>query len=182
MPRSVVERGRRQHLSAAELLERGLRLQPGLVARQQEAERLRRLPETTMQEFHGAGILRMIQPAAFGGFEADFICQIDLTHEIARSCGASGRVYAVLSAHAAMIANFSERAQQEVWGDLMEAAELVKITERIAACRDPKDDKLLQLAVNGVVSITSPFPISPAIGFAPYLWYLSLHQPSVKPG
>jgi uncharacterized protein len=31
----------------------------------------------------------------------------------------------------------------------MEAAELVKITERIAACRDPKDDKFLELPVNG---------------------------------
>src|ERR1700739_2334244 len=116
MPRSAVEPGRRQQLSAAKLLERGLRLRPGLVTRQQEAERLRRLPEATMQEFHDAGILRVIQPAAFGGFEADFICQIDLTSEIARSCGASGWVYAVLSAHTAMIANFSERAQQEVWG------------------------------------------------------------------
>ena len=95
----------------------GLRLRPGLGARQQEAERLRRLPEATMQEFHDAGILRVIQPAAFGGFEADFICQIDLTYEIARACGASGWVFAVLSAHAAMIANFSERARQEVWGD-----------------------------------------------------------------
>jgi len=28
------------------------------------------------------------------------------------------------------------------------AAELVTITERIAACRDPKDDKFLELAVN----------------------------------
>jgi 3-hydroxy-9,10-secoandrosta-1,3,5(10)-triene-9,17-dione monooxygenase len=117
MPRSAVELGRRQHLSAADLLERGLRLRPGLVARQQEAERLRRLPKATMQEFNDAGILRVIQPAVFGGFEADFICQIDLTYEIARSCGASGWVYAVLSAHAAMIASFSERAQQEVWGD-----------------------------------------------------------------
>jgi alkylation response protein AidB-like acyl-CoA dehydrogenase len=87
------------------------------VTRQEETERLRRLPEATMQEFHDAGILRVIQPATFGGFEADFICQIDLTYEIARSCGASGWVYAVLSAHGAMIANFSERAQQEVWGD-----------------------------------------------------------------
>lgn len=59
----------------------------------------------------------MIQPAAFGGSEADFICQIDSTHEIARACGASGRVCALLSAHAAMIANFSGRAQQEVWGE-----------------------------------------------------------------
>jgi len=103
--------------SAADLMERGLALRAGLVARQQEAEQLRRLPEATMQEFHDAGILRVIQPMAFGGFEADFICQVDLTYEMARACGASGWVYAVLSAHGAMIANFSERAQQQVWGE-----------------------------------------------------------------
>jgi putative PIN family toxin of toxin-antitoxin system len=29
------------------------------------------------------------------------------------------------------------------------AAEMVEITERVAACRDPTDDKFLELAVNG---------------------------------
>jgi predicted nucleic acid-binding protein len=29
------------------------------------------------------------------------------------------------------------------------AAELLTITEHVAACRDPKDDKFLELAVNG---------------------------------
>jgi uncharacterized protein len=33
--------------------------------------------------------------------------------------------------------------------ELMAMAELVPITERIAACRDPKDDKFLELAVEG---------------------------------
>ena len=32
---------------------------------------------------------------------------------------------------------------------VMRAAELVAITEKIAACRDPTDDKFLELAVNG---------------------------------
>ena len=32
---------------------------------------------------------------------------------------------------------------------LMGAAELVTISERIVACRDPTDDKFLELAVNG---------------------------------
>jgi uncharacterized protein len=32
---------------------------------------------------------------------------------------------------------------------MLGAAELVTITERIALCRDPKDDKFLELAVNG---------------------------------
>jgi putative PIN family toxin of toxin-antitoxin system len=32
---------------------------------------------------------------------------------------------------------------------MLAAAELVTITKRIAACRDPTDDKFLELAVNG---------------------------------
>jgi uncharacterized protein len=32
---------------------------------------------------------------------------------------------------------------------LMAAAELIAVTERIAACRDPTDDKFLELAVSG---------------------------------
>jgi predicted nucleic acid-binding protein len=33
--------------------------------------------------------------------------------------------------------------------EMFAAAELVTITERVAACRDPKDDKFLELALNG---------------------------------
>jgi putative PIN family toxin of toxin-antitoxin system len=38
---------------------------------------------------------------------------------------------------------------QDWLADVLAAAELVPITERIVACRDPKDDKFLELAVNG---------------------------------
>jgi 3-hydroxy-9,10-secoandrosta-1,3,5(10)-triene-9,17-dione monooxygenase len=102
--------------SGAALLTRAEALRPRLLERQADAERLRRLPAATIREFHDAGILRVIQPATFGGYEADFIDQIDIVFAIARACGSSGWVYAVLSAHAAMIANFPERAQAEVWG------------------------------------------------------------------
>ncbi len=37
--------------------------------------------------------------------------------------------------------------------ELMALAELVPIAERIAACRDPKDDKFLELAVNGQADV-----------------------------
>jgi len=41
-------------------------------------------------------------------------------------------------------------ADARVWlRKVLIAAELVTITERIAACRDPTDDKFLELAVNG---------------------------------
>lgn len=37
----------------------------------------------------------------------------------------------------------------EFLGSIVEAAEWVKILETVQACRDPKDDKFLELAVNG---------------------------------
>jgi putative PIN family toxin of toxin-antitoxin system len=42
---------------------------------------------------------------------------------------------------------------QEWLREVLAAAELVPITERIAACRDPKDDKFLELAVNGKAEV-----------------------------
>ena len=43
----------------------------------------------------------------------------------------------------------SQISEQAWLKELMAAAELVPIAERIAACRDPTDDKFLELAVNG---------------------------------
>lgn len=41
-------------------------------------------------------------------------------------------------------------AETQAWlKKLMAGAELVPIDERVAACRDPTDDKFLELAVNG---------------------------------
>jgi predicted nucleic acid-binding protein len=37
---------------------------------------------------------------------------------------------------------------------LLAAAEMVTVTERIAECRDPTDDKFLELAVNGRGDLT----------------------------
>lgn len=36
---------------------------------------------------------------------------------------------------------------------LLLTAELVGITERIAVCRDPTDDKFLELAINGAADV-----------------------------
>lgn len=47
------------------------------------------------------------------------------------------------------LAALIDPASQAWLRKLMAAAELVGITERIAACRDPTDDKFLELAVNG---------------------------------
>jgi putative PIN family toxin of toxin-antitoxin system len=47
------------------------------------------------------------------------------------------------------IAAVTVPAFRENLAKLLAGAELIAITERIAACRDPGDDKFLELAVNG---------------------------------
>lgn len=44
--------------------------------------------------------------------------------------------------------DFFDRVSQ-----VLAAAELVRIAERVAACRDPDDDKFLELAVNGKADV-----------------------------
>lgn len=46
----------------------------------------------------------------------------------------------------------SEELRLEFLAALVTAAEVVEITEQITACRDPKDDKFLSLAVSGKAS------------------------------
>jgi putative PIN family toxin of toxin-antitoxin system len=46
------------------------------------------------------------------------------------------------------LAKLIDPASQTWLRKLMTAAELVNISERIVACRDPTDDKFLELAVN----------------------------------
>ncbi len=43
----------------------------------------------------------------------------------------------------------SVRESSELLGSLVEAAEWIKILEHLQACRDPKDNKFLELAING---------------------------------
>ena len=39
--------------------------------------------------------------------------------------------------------------REEFLRDLIREAEIIEVTQRIRACRDPNDDKILELAVNG---------------------------------
>jgi putative PIN family toxin of toxin-antitoxin system len=47
------------------------------------------------------------------------------------------------------LARFVAQSTRDWLAALLEAAEPVSIAERITACRDPTDDKFLELAVNG---------------------------------
>ena len=65
--------------TAAELRRRAQALLPQLRARREETDQLRAVPSETIQELRDAGLLRILQPARFGGSELGY----DVINEVA---------------------------------------------------------------------------------------------------
>lgn len=91
-------------------------LVPVLAERSAKTEGLRRLPEETLTDFAESGLLRMAQPAAWGGPELPLSAQIDVIAELARGCGSAAWTFAIYASHFWQIALFPEAAQRDVWG------------------------------------------------------------------
>ena len=98
-----------------ELIERARRLVPLLKARTAQADRDLRIPDQTIEELQSAGLLRALQPRAFGGYEVDprtfFVIQMIL----AEGCMSTAWVYGVMGVHPWQVARYPVEAQREVW-------------------------------------------------------------------
>ncbi|WP_234894744.1 acyl-CoA dehydrogenase family protein [Agrobacterium vitis] len=105
------------NLQPDEMIARATAMIGTLRARQADAEAGGRLLEVTHQEFMRAGFYRVVQPRRFGGYEFDLTTYVKVMMEIARGCPSSGWVLALVSGHPIMLADFSERAQIEAYGD-----------------------------------------------------------------
>jgi 3-hydroxy-9,10-secoandrosta-1,3,5(10)-triene-9,17-dione monooxygenase len=92
-------------------------LLPTFEDRAQAAEDARRVPVASIESLQEAGFFRLLQPERFGGFEADPVTFYTAVRLIAGACGSTGWVSSVLGVHPWHVALFSERAQNEVWGD-----------------------------------------------------------------
>ena len=88
---------------------------PRLRERAAETEKLRRVPDATIEEFHQAGLFRILQPHRVGGFEFHPSIYLDVCGEIARGCASSSWVLANLAAHHLFMALWDPRAQDDVW-------------------------------------------------------------------
>ncbi len=82
---NVVPLGR--HPTADELMARARALVPVLQERAQRCEDQRRVPEETIQDFERAGLLRMCQPARYGGYEMGWDVLCDLADVLAAADG-----------------------------------------------------------------------------------------------
>jgi 3-hydroxy-9,10-secoandrosta-1,3,5(10)-triene-9,17-dione monooxygenase len=96
-------------------LDRVRALLPALRERAPDAERLRRLPDETVQDFQEAGLFRAMQPRRYGGYELDPGTFYQAAMEIGTVCGSSAWILAVVGIHNWHIGLFPLQAQEDVW-------------------------------------------------------------------
>ncbi|MGH9094228.1 MAG: 3-hydroxy-9,10-secoandrosta-1,3,5(10)-triene-9,17-dione monooxygenase oxygenase subunit [Acidimicrobiales bacterium] len=90
---------------------------PALRERAGDAEAARRLPDETVKELKDIGLTRLLQPARYGGMEADPRTFFECVMTAAAACGSTGWVTGVVGVHPWQIALFPPEVQDEVWGD-----------------------------------------------------------------
>lgn len=98
-------------------LERARAIAERLPDRWAETDRLRRLPDSTMAELRGSGLLRLNQPARFGGPELGIEAVLDVTAALAEGDVSVGWVCGVLGVHEWYIGLFPDEAQHDIWDD-----------------------------------------------------------------
>lgn len=78
---------------------------------------LRRLSPAAVQTLRETGVMRIIQPKRYGGYEADPRVFNEALFEISRFSSAAGWVAGVVGVHSWHLGLYSDQAQQEVWGE-----------------------------------------------------------------
>jgi alkylation response protein AidB-like acyl-CoA dehydrogenase len=88
-----------------------------LAERSHEADELGRLPDDVGKRLKEIGVVRMLQPAEWGGDEADPCDFLAAVMEVGHSCPSAGWISGVVGVHPWELALADERLQDEVWGD-----------------------------------------------------------------
>ena len=89
-------------------------LLPTIRSRATTCERARSVPHETVEELRQAGLYKLVQPAAYGGYEQDFAVLADLMMEMAGACASTAWVCGLLSAHQWLVGLFPAEAQNDV--------------------------------------------------------------------
>lgn len=86
-----------------------------LASRAVEAEKLRRLPAETINEFRASGLPSLLAPAKFGGTQAPFSALLDPVRRMAHGCTSSAWTLGFYTLHNWMLSLFELQAQEEVF-------------------------------------------------------------------
>ncbi|MCV7258173.1 acyl-CoA dehydrogenase family protein [Mycobacterium shimoidei] len=88
-----------------------------LAERAVDAEKQRRLPQATIDDYRESGLARLLQPARYGGQQAEFPEIFDMVRQMAHGCASSAWTLGFYTLHNWMLGLFSEQAQDEVFAD-----------------------------------------------------------------
>lgn len=88
-----------------------------LADRAGEAEKLRRLPQCTVDDYRDSGLARLLLPKHYGGYQAEFPEILEAVRLMAHGCTSSSWTLGFYTLHNWMLALFGEQAQDEVFAD-----------------------------------------------------------------
>lgn len=100
-----------------ELTNRAKALVPLLQKNAEQTDKIRRIPQESMDAIENAGLLRILTPARLGGYQCTFRTRLDVISAIAEGCGSTAWVYYILSDLGWMIGCLPERVQNEILGE-----------------------------------------------------------------
>ena len=85
--------------------------------RTEAAADARRLPDETAARMRDLGLMRLLQPARYGGHEAAPEVFVQAMLELSAACSAAGWVLGVVGVHHYHLGLYEDRLQREVWGE-----------------------------------------------------------------
>lgn len=103
-------------MAASSLVDSARSVAPAIRAHADEAERIRRLPSTSVDVLAAAGLMRMCVPAAYGGPEADPMTVVEAIAEVARADGSAGWCTMIASTTSSMAAFLPPAVAQKIYG------------------------------------------------------------------
>jgi 3-hydroxy-9,10-secoandrosta-1,3,5(10)-triene-9,17-dione monooxygenase len=98
-----------------ELAARAEAFVPVFRARMEKAEAMRRCPDETVDELTESGLLRLCQPARWGGYELPWDALCHVSRILARGCGSQAWIANIYNDHCQLVGMFPLEAQADVW-------------------------------------------------------------------
>ena len=121
-------------LDRAAALDRARKFVPILRERAALGESLRRVPDNTIADLIDSKLLRICQPARFGGSELGWDALCETSIELARGDGSQAWVANIYAEHPFLAALFADEAQHELWDsdpDVLICASLIPQGNRV---------------------------------------------------
>lgn len=103
------------------LLGRIAAIRPILEKNATQTETDRRVVEENITALKEAGAFKIMVPQRYGGWQADIHTKLEVSREVAKGCGSTAWVTALMNVCAFFVACMNEQAQDDVWGTNPEA-------------------------------------------------------------